>query len=439
MNRASRRVLEIGGDNRFARGHAVNEWPSWGGACQQWQFEAASIAGYYNVRNRLSRQYMEIGPLDGITPTSIGGGDFIVSYTNTILRDGAFANQNFRDPQAREQDWTFLPVPGSLSPVSGRPYYRIQNRNSGKYLENLNAIEKSLVATSSPNSANWAWQWSSRSTAASQQYDIVDVSADQGVYEIVNARSGQVLSSDLVDLHVSQLPGWGLASQQWSFSGYNSDGYLAIMARSTGQALEIGGDGDLTQPGRTANVWNWWGGNNQQWALLDINDSHRLTIAEASDGRRCSIFNRGSYKILEIGGSANEQLAYDRRANQWYNFSGLNQQWYVRYVSLNRVAGPGASVGASQIVAAGTKSESGTPHQLVLYPNPARDELQISLAGLAGNARALVAVSVTDLRGGKVVAPYLDGRIDLTTLAPGFYIVRASDGVRDYYQKFVKE
>lgn len=434
VNRASHQVLEIGGDNRFTPFHAVNEWPSWGGACQQWQFEDNGT-GFYNIRNRLTRQYLEIGPLDGQTPDSYGGNGYGNFYNPTML-NGAFADQNFRYPQNQEQDWTIEPVPGTLSQVTGRPYFRVKNRKSGKVLVNVSSTAKYLaIGASFTASQNWTWQWS-QGSGIWQQYDIVDVSAYQGVYQIVNARSGMVLSADIADNHVSQLPGWWLGSQEWSFSGYNSDGYLAITARSTNQALEIGGGGDLTQPGRPANVWNWWGGANQQWALLDVIDSHRLSIAEASDGRMCYIYNRLSGKVLEIGGSASDVLRYDRIANQWYPVGGLNQQWYVRYVSLNR----GTGTTSTEPVAADAKKSKKTAAQtLVLYPNPARGELNVALDSRSDLANELVEVSVTDLQGTPMQVPYVAGRLDLTQLAAGIYIVRASDGVRSYHQKFAKE
>ena len=82
------------------------------------------------------------------------------------------------------------------------------------------------------------------------RWSITDVTSNPplGVFQIINANSSKALSANRSDNKVTQSTNLGFASQQWSFSGYNDNGYLAIINRNTQQALEIGGGGDLTQP-----------------------------------------------------------------------------------------------------------------------------------------------------------------------------------------------
>lgn len=360
-----------------------------------------------------------------------------------------------------QQQWYIQQVGTDAS--TSAALYKIVNRNSGQALEGQNGWDFEIVqnyfrgdasqkwviqdvngakkiinyltglvlyqtASGDPRETPYIWQ-KFYSKSDYTRWTITDVSADppMGVYQIINANSGKALSSNGADNHVSQWTNWGFASQQWSFLAYNSDNYLAIVNRNTQQVLEIGGGGDLTQPGRTADLWGNWGGQNQQWALLDINDSHTLTLAETLDGRKCKIYNRLSGKVLEIGGNGSELFNEDRAANQWYDWSGPNQQWYIQYVSANRTTNP------TKVTTAAREAKK---VELSIYPNPAHDLLTVNL----GSAVEPTGVSVTDVRGSATSARYQGhGNVDISNLAPGLYIVSVQSGQHVCHQKFIKE
>lgn len=396
-------AMEVSGgtDESLAQGRSVQGWGYWGGAKQQWYIEqvgtdASTNAKLYKIVNRNSGQALEV---TGARP----------------LNPGVNCNQWYYWG-GDNQKWVIQDDNGIK---------KIYNYGSGLVLFQL---KDSNEPFNSYDGSPYIKQMFDTNTTASR-WTITDVSADppMGVYQIINANSGKVLSSNGADNHVSQWTNWGFASQQWSFSAYNSDNYLAIVNRNTQQVLEIGGGGDLTQPGRTANLWGNWGGQNQQWALLDVNDSHVLTLAEARDGRLCKIYNRLSGKVLEIGGNGSELYDEDRAANQWYDWGGANQQWYIQYVSANRTTNP------TKVTTAAREAKK---VELSIYPNPAHDLLTVNL----GSAVEPTGVSVTDVRGSATSARYQGhGNVDISNLAPGLYIVSVQNGQHVYHQKFIKE
>ena len=92
--------------------------------------------------------------------------------------------------------------------------------------------------------------------------------------------------------------------------------------------------------------------------------------------------------------------------------------------------------GSGTIAAFGAAKASGVA-SLSLYPNPATTALQLELS----TGEELTAVEVFDVRGASVpAAQYLgSGRVDVSGLSAGFYLLRASDGSHTFTQRFTKE
>ncbi len=68
----------------------------------------------------------------------------------------------------------------------------------------------------------------------------------------------------------------------FSFRGYTQPSLsvsqvYSISSYSTGQALEIGGGGNLNHGGRSANTWGYWGGAHQQWVFQPVVVHGRVT------------------------------------------------------------------------------------------------------------------------------------------------------------------
>ncbi len=93
-----------------------------------------------------------------------------------------------------------------------------------------------------------------------------------------------------------------------------------------------------------------------------------------------------------------------------------------------------ATSAAPASLAAGTVSGDAT---LSLYPNPATTSLTLALS----SNEELTKVEVLDARGAVVPAAHYQGQgqLDISRLASGLYLLRASDGQHTFTQRFVKQ
>jgi bacillolysin len=98
------------------------------------------------------------------------------------------------------------------------------------------------------------------------------------------------------------------------------------------------------------------------------------------------------------------------------------------------ITGGAAIAAAPASLTAGTVSGDAI---LSLYPNPATSSLTLSLS----SNEELTKVEVLDARGATVPAARYQGQgqLDISRLAGGLYLLRASDGQRTFTQRFVKQ
>jgi hypothetical protein len=225
----------------------------------------------------------------------------------------------------------------------------------------------------------------------------------------------------------------GIGAQEWRFRPSSTYGYYHIINRTFPRALEIGGAAqqDLYNQGRLANLWDDWGGNNQQWRIEDAFTRRVLTLEEARQSNQyCVLINRHTGQCLEMGGGGNYPLQPGRTPNQWPYVRDNNQMWIIQYRAANRTA-LSTSAASEQPAAAGQG-------ELSLYPNPAQTTVALTLP--TGKKPALV--EVFDLRGARVPAARYEpaaGQLDVAALAPGLYVVSASDGTHTFRHKLLKQ
>jgi hypothetical protein len=80
--------------------------------------------------------------------------------------------------------------------------------------------------------------------------------------------------------------------------------------------------------------------------------------------------------------------------------------------------------------------EDDSSQGLMLYPNPVNSILHLTLNGAAPSAT----LTISDLQGRTIQSVnYRDGKLDVSTLASGTYLITMDDGQRNYHQKFVKQ
>lgn len=410
VNRRTGQALEIGGGGDLtAKGRTANLWGYWGGAHQQWYIKRVE-SGWngtgptyaYNIINRHSTGSLNSnGYASGTT----------VGQEMAALTTGSTS----------EKLWELNLVPtstglagtiSSSATVIGNYFYP-NIYPTGRYLsaaeDNYGNVTGAVI----------------RSADAKQIWDIIDVSTNPGVYVLVNYWNNQTIVANPADNGVSLSYGDDVSDRQWSFAPL-SNGNVNIINRRAQQYLEI--NGNSTANGSNSNVNNA-GGASQEWRLTDINTGRLLTIAQATDGRVFMIGNVNSGKALQVkgvnadGSTSSDYHAYNQPINQWLYEGHPWQQWTVRFVSTNRTAAPLAT-------------NSATNALLSLYPNPARSELTLSLPGGVKPTY----INVTDVRGAKVSVPYQsNGKVNVAGLAPGMYLLNASDGQTEYHQKFIKE
>ncbi len=95
----------------------------------------------------------------------------------------------------------------------------------------------------------------------------------------------------------------------------------------------------------------------------------------------------------------------------------------------------GTAIAAPQGIAA-TDTVLDASAELSLYPNPATDQLQLSL----NSGAELKSVEVFDARGAKASVRSLgNGQLSVSGLAPGLYLLRASDGQNTFTKHFAKQ
>ncbi|MDH6145829.1 MULTISPECIES: RICIN domain-containing protein [Kitasatospora] len=139
-----------------------------------------------------------------------------------------------------------------------------------------------------------------------------------GVYQLVNANSGQLL--DAQDQGTSdgtpviQWAANGGANQQWRLTG-TGDGYYILTGVASGKVLDVPGGTSL--PGTQLQLWTPNGGTGQQWQVVPADSGH-YTLRARSDG-----------DLVDVQGAS---LSLGAQAIQWPANGGANQGWQLQKV-----------------------------------------------------------------------------------------------------------
>jgi len=393
--RSTGQSLEIGGGgNLYDAGRNANTWGYWGGAHQQWFFapyprNSSTLQGY-TIANRNSRLLLS---------------GFDHNAGSAFTQEGGTASAS--SPYA-DQIWTLQQVAGNSFVLKLGNYCLTADGNGNVFKQAYD-----------PNNNTMIW-------------DFIDVSANaalnytQGSFQLINKASTYALSTNPNDASsrgIAPFPSVGVAYQEWNIvpSTTRSDYYYIVPRRNPYQILEIGG-GD-TNNNATVNLWDNYQHPWQEWAFLDINDSHPLQPAEFTDGRYFKIYSSHAGKVLQYQYYARENARVVEMMN---DFGQSNQQWKMKFDSYYRIAAP--VIVRNDTVAVISSVQ--------VYPNPATEILSIS-AGSTFNLSALK-VSITDVTGNQVNAPYHNGKVDISELHSGVYVVTISDGKETAHRKFVK-
>jgi hypothetical protein len=433
INRANNQALEIGGGgDQTQSGRTANTWGYWGGAHQQWMFRdmSAVAPGYYEIVNRTSRLSLTtLNPAFGY-PSSPPNG------ANVTQETGGQTGRN----STKSQLWT----------VKGSGSFSIALYNTAT----TSPVNPQLLAINDRNQAIQDRELRYGSTspiysvAGGDKWDIVDVSTNPleaytaGTFQIVNRNSGKALAVNLDDefaRNIYQMPASRFSGEEWTFvPSTTTAGYYYVINRRNRLVLDIN---DASKDnGAPLNVWennqNAW----QEWAFLDIKDSHVLTLSEFTDGRVVKIYSRHAGKVVQVSGSGSTA---DRAGIDMWNDLALPwQQWTVQFSSYNRLSAPITAVPASSPTTAVPASSTTvvstlTNSEVNLYPNPVHDKLSIIVGPSLDLSSSTI--SLTDVHGRRMSIHHKLGQVDVSSLATGLYFLTISSGEQTIRQKFIKK
>jgi hypothetical protein len=356
-------------------------------ASQEWSFEVTST-GNFHIKNRNSSLYL-------------GLADY-------LFQSGSIYNQYYLEQAA--------------SATGAWQYWKINPSRTGSGYEIASVLySRNLLYVSDDRVNIISSDTISSTPLINTVWDIIDVSKNtpSQVFTLQTGHNSKYLTLDRSNSQIRHFSGTGsIAEQQWTLEQdpLSQPNVFRIVNRSTGQVIRVNGTGisavSATSPIRSAS---------QLWTIRDITNSRMLTIAEATDGRAFQIYNDYAGKVLEIhnGNQDEGALAYmnSYRGSRW-------QQWHVGIKSANRIASVATDATTEEPVVS-------------LYPNPAHNDLTIKLPG----ATTPTMISVVDQITGRTinVKQQGNGRVDVSGLTPGMYILKASDNQHTYQQKFVKE
>ncbi|WP_303311972.1 T9SS type A sorting domain-containing protein [Hymenobacter sp. BT730] len=155
------------------------------------------------------------------------------------------------------------------------------------------------------------------------------------------------------------------------------------------------------------------------WATASEKNSKSFEVERSADGINFQT-------LKSVAGQGNTTTRHEYATVDAQPLAGTS---YYRLKQID-IDGKFAYSGVATVVNAG----SGT---VAMYPNPVRDQLNIQLPG---NAKGGL-VTVSDLTGRVHMSKTLsaEGRLDMTSLKPGIYVVTVVSGGQRFTQKVVKQ
>jgi arabinan endo-1,5-alpha-L-arabinosidase len=246
-------------------------------------------SGYYTVMGRstsVTGPYLDKNGVSVLTGGSSAGSIFLPNRDGRYIGPGHVGygegrlTYHFYDgndngaPKLRVTTMSFSngwPVAGGVTqPPSGQPpangTYKLRNRASGKYLDNLGAT------TDGANVAQWA------SSPSFNQRWVLTTSG--GFSKLRAVTGGKYLDSIGRTADGSIVGQWANGSspnQQWTIVPVGS--YYKVINRANGKAVDTGGQ---TADGNFMQMWFDNPSNNQQWTFEFVSSSTSLTAASVA-------------------------------------------------------------------------------------------------------------------------------------------------------------
>ncbi len=162
-------------------------------------------------------------------------------------------------------------------------------------------------------------------------------------------------------------------------------------------------------------------------------DAGELLVSAA--GSTSSTTRTGSFTVPATAKNGSTRLRVVLSDNSGTTSCGSYSYGETEDYTLNVTGGTARTSGST----ARTGSSTAAADQYTLYPNPATDVLSIARP-LGADAEQAFSVRVFDLRGSEVRGLLLvDGRLNVSALRAGTYLLTLTDGSGTTHQRFVKE
>ncbi len=292
-----------------------------------------------------------------------------------------------------------------------------------------------------PNTGGWQnWQWLHKEVYLNSGTYVMRFAIDQAgfntngfiftnlgggngivsgqTYRLVNRNSNQVLEIGGCNTddgaRAQQWPWLNSGCQKWKVEATDS-GYYKLTAQHSNKTLDIVGcSNDI---GAGIQQWPWVGGVCEQWSI------------ESTDNGFYRIISRASGLALEVQDALTTNGANVR---QWPWNTAFCQQW-----KLEVVGGTAKSSLKSQTSEELVENETQIP-DLILFPNPANDQVEILFPQTDGNTASL---QITNILGEIKVSKngLMEGKttINISNLNPGIYVVSLDNGSKIITKKLI--
>jgi arabinan endo-1,5-alpha-L-arabinosidase len=270
-------------------------------------------SGYYTQVGRATSVTGPYYDQNGISLMSDGGTTFLPNKNGNVIGPGHIGygestlSYHFYDgndngaPKLKtttlgwSSDW---PVAGTASPIVLNGTYKLKNKVTGKYLDNLG---------SAVNGANVV-QWAS-SPSYNQRWVITY--AGSGYYKLKNVTTGLYVDSVGATADGSNVGQWANGSsynQQWAIVAAGP--YYKLINRANGKCIDTGG---LTADGSVLQHWYSGVSNNQQWVLEYVSSATSKTAAPDDEAFTVTTDENAFYAWPNpVTGSMFELSAYNK-------------------------------------------------------------------------------------------------------------------------------
>jgi regulation of enolase protein 1 (concanavalin A-like superfamily) len=225
-----------------------------------------------------------------------------------------------------------------------------------------------------------------------------------GIYRIIARNSGKSLdvasNSTANGANVQQWSYNGGNNQQWTLT-YLGNNQYQIIGVGSGKSLDIASNS--TADGANVQIWPYSGGNNQRFTLTTTSGGYfRITPVHSG-------------KAIEIAGGSS---ADGGNVQQWTYTGGNNQQWqFVAAITTARIESSSE---------ASIEIDEQFPEQVVIYPNPAGDQLTVQLGEYFDHDATII---LQDSNGRTLYEDAVKGTqhvISLNKIPSGIYFVNVS-------------